>query len=87
MFEGSVRYVRAVRAAGLATAVVSSSANTVDVLAAAGIADLFDVRIDGVVARDRAWRASRRRTRSWPAPLRSASPRPTPRCSRMHSPA
>lgn len=53
VFEGSVRYVRAVRAAGLATAVVSASANTVDALAAAGIADLFDARIDGVVARDR----------------------------------
>ena len=53
VFEGSVRYVRAVRAAGLATAVVSASANTVDALAAAGITDLFDVRIDGVVARER----------------------------------
>lgn len=53
VFEGSVRYVRAVRAAGLATAVVSASANAVEALAAAAIADLFDARIDGVVARDR----------------------------------
>jgi beta-phosphoglucomutase family hydrolase len=53
VFEGSVRYVRAVRDAGLPTAVVSSSANTAQVLDVAGIADLFDARIDGVVARER----------------------------------
>lgn len=53
VFESSVRYVRAVRASGLRTAVVSSSANTVEVLAAAGIGELFDARIDGVVARER----------------------------------
>jgi len=49
-YEGSVRYVRAVREAGLARGVVSSSANAAEVLAAAGISDLFDVVIDGVVA-------------------------------------
>jgi HAD superfamily hydrolase (TIGR01509 family) len=49
-YPGSVRYVRAVRAAGLRTAVVSSSANCVDVLSAAGINDLFDHRVDAVVA-------------------------------------
>jgi HAD superfamily hydrolase (TIGR01509 family) len=42
-----------VRDAGLRTAVVSSSANCRDVLVAAGIAELFDVRIDGVVAEQR----------------------------------
>jgi beta-phosphoglucomutase family hydrolase len=50
VYEGSVRYVRAVRDAGLGRAVVTSSANADDVLAAAGIDDLFEVRIDGVVA-------------------------------------
>jgi len=50
-YPGSVRYVRAVKAAGLPRAVVSSSANARDVLAAAGIDDLFDARIDGVVAK------------------------------------
>lgn len=50
VYEGSVRYVRAVRDAGLRTGVVSSSANTVQVLAAAGIADLFDARVDGTTA-------------------------------------
>jgi len=49
-YEGSVQYVRAVRAAGLHTAVVSASANCKDVLEAAGIEDLFEVRIDGIVA-------------------------------------
>ncbi len=49
-YPGSVRYVRAVKAAGLPRAVVSSSANCRDVLIAAGIEDLFDARIDGVVA-------------------------------------
>jgi beta-phosphoglucomutase family hydrolase len=49
-FEGSVLYVRAVLAAGMRCAVVSSSANCRDVLVAAGIADLFEVRIDPLVA-------------------------------------
>jgi len=48
-YPGSVRYVHAVREAGLHTAVVSASANCKDVLEAAGISDLFEVRIDGVV--------------------------------------
>jgi beta-phosphoglucomutase family hydrolase len=49
-YEGSVRYVGAVRDAGLRRAVVSSSANCHDVLVAAGIEDLFEEVIDGVVA-------------------------------------
>ena len=49
-YPGSVRYVRAVRDAGLRRAVVSSSANCHDVLVAAGIDDLFEARIDGIVA-------------------------------------
>ncbi len=49
-YPGSVRYVKAVRRAGLKTAVVSASANCHDVLVAAGIADLLDARVDGVVA-------------------------------------
>jgi beta-phosphoglucomutase family hydrolase len=49
-FPGSVAYVRAVRDAGLARAVVSSSSNCRDVLVAAGIEDLFDARVDGVAA-------------------------------------
>jgi beta-phosphoglucomutase family hydrolase len=49
-YEGSVRYVNAVRAAGLRTAVVSSSANTEAVLKAAGVESLFEVRVDHQVA-------------------------------------
>jgi beta-phosphoglucomutase family hydrolase len=52
-YEGSVRYVRAARAAGLPCAVVTSSANARAVLDAAGIADLFATRVDGeTIARD-----------------------------------
>ena len=50
-YPGSVRYLRAVRDARLATAVVSASANAHQVLAAAGLDGHFDAVIDGVVAR------------------------------------
>jgi beta-phosphoglucomutase family hydrolase len=49
-YEGSVRFVEAARDARLRRAVVSASTNCRDVLAAAGIEHLFEVRIDGVVA-------------------------------------
>jgi beta-phosphoglucomutase family hydrolase len=49
-FEGSVRFAEAARDQGLRRAVVSSSTNCEDVLIAAGIDHLFEVRIDGVVA-------------------------------------
>lgn len=51
-YEGSVRYVRAARDAGQRRAVVSSSANCRDVLEAAGITDLFEASIDGIVAEE-----------------------------------
>jgi len=60
-YPGSVSYVRAVKDAGLPRAVVSSSTNCRDVLVAAGIEDLFDARIDGVVA-------ERQHLRGKPAP-------------------
>ncbi|WNV75239.1 beta-phosphoglucomutase family hydrolase [Geodermatophilus sp. DSM 44513] len=50
VYPGSARYLRAVKAAGLYTAVVTASANAAEVLAASGLAALIDVRIDGVVA-------------------------------------
>jgi beta-phosphoglucomutase family hydrolase len=53
VYDGSVRYLHAVRAAGLKTAVVSSSANTAEVLKVTGLTDLFDARVDGQVARER----------------------------------
>jgi beta-phosphoglucomutase family hydrolase len=49
-YEGSVRFVEAARGQGLRRAVVSSSTNCLDVLVAAGIDRLFEVRIDGAVA-------------------------------------
>lgn len=52
LYDGSIRYVRAARDAGLKTAVVSSSANTAQVLESSGIAGLFDARIDGVTAEE-----------------------------------
>jgi beta-phosphoglucomutase family hydrolase len=49
-YAGSVRFVEAARDAGLGRAVVSSSSNCRDVLEAAGILDLFEEIVDGVVA-------------------------------------
>lgn len=53
VFQGSVDFVRKVREAGLRTAVVSSSANTRDVLRVTDLESLFDARVDGIVARER----------------------------------
>jgi beta-phosphoglucomutase family hydrolase len=52
VYEGSVRFVEAARDAGLRRAVVSASKNCQQVLAAAGIEELFQVRVDGIVAAD-----------------------------------
>ncbi|GGV63973.1 beta-phosphoglucomutase family hydrolase [Streptomyces griseoloalbus] len=52
-YDGTLRYLAAVRARGLRTAIVSSSANCRDVLRSIGAEDLFDVRVDGVVAAER----------------------------------
>jgi beta-phosphoglucomutase family hydrolase len=60
-YEGSVRFVRAAIEAGYPRAVVSSSTNCRDVLRAAGIDDLFDTIVDGVVA-------EREQLRGKPAP-------------------
>jgi beta-phosphoglucomutase family hydrolase len=50
VYEGSRRFVEAVRAAGLRRAIVTSSSNGQQVLAATGIEALFEERVDGVVA-------------------------------------
>jgi beta-phosphoglucomutase family hydrolase len=49
-YPGSIRYLEAVREAGLRRAVVSSSHNCEDVLEAAGIDHLIEERVDGIVA-------------------------------------
>jgi beta-phosphoglucomutase family hydrolase len=49
-YPDAVAFVEYVKKRGLARAVVSSSANAQEVLVAAGIDDLFEARIDGIVA-------------------------------------
>ncbi len=51
-YEGAVEHIKLWREKGLKIAVVSSSRNCAQVLEAAGITDLFDVRVDGVTARE-----------------------------------
>lgn len=51
VYEGSRRYLQAALAAGLRRAVVSSSANTEQVLQVTGLAALVELRVDGVTAR------------------------------------
>jgi HAD superfamily hydrolase (TIGR01509 family) len=46
-----VRYLEACRDAGLRRAVVSSSAHCEEIVRAAGIEDLLEVRVDGVVGK------------------------------------
>ncbi len=53
VYEGSRRYLQAARDAGLRVAVVSSSANTEQVLQVTGLAPLVETRVDGVSARER----------------------------------
>jgi HAD superfamily hydrolase (TIGR01509 family) len=50
VFDGSVALVKRLREIGVRTAVVSASRNCLAVLRSAGIEELFEVRVDGVVA-------------------------------------
>jgi beta-phosphoglucomutase family hydrolase len=52
VFEGSRRYLEAVSKAGLRVAVVSSSANTRQVLEVTGLDAFVEQRVDGVTMRD-----------------------------------
>jgi beta-phosphoglucomutase family hydrolase len=52
VFDGSRRYLEAVKEAGLKIAVVSSSANTKEILKVAGIEDFVQQRVDGVTLRE-----------------------------------
>ncbi|WP_019926523.1 trehalose-phosphatase [Nocardia sp. BMG111209] len=52
VFESTVAVVRQLQATGLGTAVFSASRNCAEVLRAAGVEDLFPVRVDGLVAED-----------------------------------
>jgi beta-phosphoglucomutase family hydrolase len=53
VYDGSVRYLEAAQKAGLRRAVVSSSANTEQVLSATGLEHFFEVRVDGVTIAQR----------------------------------
>ena len=53
VYEGSRKYLDAVRQAGLKTAVVTASANSKAVLDAANLSGMFDVVVDGNVASER----------------------------------
>ena len=48
VYEGTVIFIRDARARGVQTAIVSSSQNCAAVLEAAGLTQLFDVRVDGI---------------------------------------
>ena len=61
VYDQSVRYVEAVRDADVRRAVVSASKNCKEVLTAAGISDLFEVRVDGLTAESQALRG-----KPWP---------------------
>ncbi|MEV6285341.1 beta-phosphoglucomutase family hydrolase [Kribbella sp. NPDC051770] len=52
VFEGSRRYLQAAQQAGLRRAVVSSSANTAEVLEVTGLAQYVELRVDGVTIRE-----------------------------------
>ncbi|MET9492964.1 trehalose-phosphatase [Nocardia sp. NPDC006630] len=51
-FDSTVALIRELQAAGLGAAVFSASRNCAEVLRAAGIGDLFRVRVDGLVAEE-----------------------------------
>jgi kojibiose phosphorylase len=51
VFDDSIRLVKALQAAGLKLAVVSASENTDAILQAAGLKALFDIQVDGLVAK------------------------------------
>ncbi|MFD3974104.1 HAD family hydrolase [Streptomyces cyaneofuscatus] len=56
VYPGTIRFVHAVRRAGMRTAVVSASSHCAQVLEACGADGLFDRRIDGHTVRERGLR-------------------------------
>ncbi len=53
VYEAAVQLVRRLKAAGFKTAIISASKNCAAVLNHAGIGELFEIRVDGVVAEER----------------------------------
>ncbi|MEP7021273.1 MAG: beta-phosphoglucomutase family hydrolase [Pseudonocardiales bacterium] len=56
VYEGSRRYLQAARDGASRRVVVSSSANTEDVLRVTGLADLIEARVDGVTLKEQGLR-------------------------------
>jgi beta-phosphoglucomutase family hydrolase len=52
-YESTVRLIRELRERGVAIGLVSASRNAEEVLAGAGVLELFDARVDGVVSAER----------------------------------
>ena len=71
VYDGSVRYLEAVQKAGLHRAVVSSSANTKQVLEVTGLAHFFELRVDGVTSPSSTCTASPLPTPTWTARARA----------------
>jgi alpha,alpha-trehalase len=51
-YQSTVDFIRMLKAQGIRTAVISSSRNSVEVLEAAQVRDLFDAKVDGVDAEE-----------------------------------
>lgn len=85
VFEGSRRYLEAVSAAGLGIAVVSSSANTRDVLEITGLDRFIQQRVDGVTLRDEHIAGKPAPDSYLRGPSCSACPPTPPPCSRTRS--
>jgi beta-phosphoglucomutase family hydrolase len=51
-YETTVELIGRLKGAGIATAVISASENTTQVLEAAGVRELFEAQVDGLVARE-----------------------------------
>ena len=85
-YPGSVRYLRAVLAAGRQCAVVSASANCRAVLAAAGLIDDFQVVVDAAVTDRERLRGKPAPTPTWPPPGCLASRPRRPPCTRTRRP-
>jgi alpha,alpha-trehalase len=52
VFQSTVDFVRRLQAVGIGTAVFSASRNCAQILQAAGLSELFPVRVDGLVAQE-----------------------------------
>jgi trehalose 6-phosphate phosphatase len=52
VYQSTVELVRGLKARGIKTAIISASKNCADVLEAAGISELFDVKVDGLDAEE-----------------------------------